>query len=184
MTKWIFEPGHSEAEFRARHMMVTWVRGLLKDMRGELEFDLSDCMRTRFEGHLDATQLWTGEPDRDAHLRSAAFFDVANHPSIGFTGVFTERVDTAQFRAAADLTIRGITRSVPLDVFFLGEWATPFWVGEENRGASAGSASKPARGLTVMISGCPGKTSSTAAALSSQTRSMSCSTSKRSAWTI
>ena len=53
MAKWIFEPGHSEAEFRARHMMVTWVRGLFKDMRGELDFDLGDCRQTRFEGHLD-----------------------------------------------------------------------------------------------------------------------------------
>jgi polyisoprenoid-binding protein YceI len=134
MAKWIFEPGHSEAEFRARHMMVTWVRGLFKDLRGELDFDLADCMQTRFEGHLDATKLWTGEPDRDAHLRSADFFDVENHPSISFTGAFTERVGSTQFRADADLTIRATTRSVPLDVSFLGEWATPFWVGEENRG--------------------------------------------------
>jgi polyisoprenoid-binding protein YceI len=134
MAKWIFEPGHSEAEFRARHMMVTWVRGLFKDMRGELDFDLGDCRQTRFEGHLDATKLWTGEPDRDAHLRSADFFDVENHPSITFTGGFTERVGPTQFRADTDLTIRATTRSVPLDVSFLGEWATPFWVGEENRG--------------------------------------------------
>jgi polyisoprenoid-binding protein YceI len=134
MATWIFEPGHSEAEFRARHMMVTWVRGLLKDVRGQLDFDLADCMQTRFTGQVDATKLWTGEPDRDAHLRSADFFDVENHPRITFAGAFSERVGPADFRAIADLTIRATTRSVPLEVSYLGEWATPFWVGEENRG--------------------------------------------------
>lgn len=134
MARWIFEPGHSEAEFPARHMMVTWVRGLFKDMRGELDFDLADCMQTSFEGHIDASRIWTGEPDRDAHLRSGDFFDAENHPRITFAGAFTERVGPTQFRADAELTIRANTRSVPLDVFYLGEWATPFWVGEENRG--------------------------------------------------
>ncbi|MDP9294328.1 MAG: YceI family protein [Actinomycetota bacterium] len=65
MTTWMFEPGHTEAEFRARHMMVTWVRGLFKDIHGEIEFDLDDCMSTTFHGEIDATKLWTGEPDRD-----------------------------------------------------------------------------------------------------------------------
>jgi polyisoprenoid-binding protein YceI len=134
MATWIFEPGHSEAEFRARHMMVTWVRGLFKDVRGQLDVDLADCMQTRFTGQVDATKLWTGEPDRDAHLRSADFFDVENHPRITFAGAFSERVGPADFRAIADLTIRATTRSVPLEVSYLGEWATPFWVGEANRG--------------------------------------------------
>src|SRR6058998_641843 len=79
MSTWIFEPGHTEAEFRARHMMVTWVRGLFKDIHGKLEFDWSACLETTFEGTIDATKIWTGEPARDEHLRSADFFDVENH---------------------------------------------------------------------------------------------------------
>ena len=71
MTSWIFEPGHTEAEFRARHMMVTWVRGLFKDIHGSLEFDWDSCLESTFSGRIDATKLWTGEPERDAHLRSA-----------------------------------------------------------------------------------------------------------------
>ena len=71
MSRWIFEPGHTEAEFRARHMMVTWVRGLFKDVHGTMEFDRDDCLATTFEGEMDATRLYTGEPERDAHLRSA-----------------------------------------------------------------------------------------------------------------
>lgn len=80
MASWTFEPGHTEAGFRARHMMVTWV------------------------------------------------------PTITFPGRLTERVGDMAFRAVTELTIRGQTREVPLDVVYLGKWLTPFWVGDENRG--------------------------------------------------
>jgi polyisoprenoid-binding protein YceI len=134
VSTWIFEPGHSEAEFRARHMMVTWVRGLFKDIHGRLELDWDRCLDATFEGAIDATGIWTGQPERDAHLRSADFFDVENHPKITFAGRFTERTGDTDFRGEADLTIRGNTRTVPLEIAYLGEWKTPFWVGDENRG--------------------------------------------------
>jgi polyisoprenoid-binding protein YceI len=134
LTTWIFEPGHTEAEFQARHMMVTWVRGLFKDIHGQMEFDWDRCLESTFEGEIDATKLWTGEPDRDEHLRSADFFDVANHPNISFEGRVTKRTGAASFKADAELTIRGKTQTVPLDVQYLGEWETPFWIGEENKG--------------------------------------------------
>jgi polyisoprenoid-binding protein YceI len=130
----MFEPGHTEAEFRARHMMVTWVRGLFKDIHGSVELEWTRCLETTFEGEIDATRIWTGEPQRDAHLRSADFFDVENHPTIVFTGRFTERVGDIDFKGEVDLTIRGVTRTVPLDISYLGQWTTPFWVGDENRG--------------------------------------------------
>jgi polyisoprenoid-binding protein YceI len=134
MASWIFEPGHTEAEFRARHMMVTWVRGLFKDIPGRLELDWDSPLDATFEGEIDATGIWTGEPDRDTHLRSADFFDVENHPRIAFAGHFTERTADTQFKGEVDLTIRGVTRTVPLDIVYLGEWKTPFWVGDQNRG--------------------------------------------------
>ena len=84
MSTWIFEPGHTEAEFRARHMMVTWVRGLFKDIHGSLELDWGRSLEATFEGEIDATGIWTGEPTRDAHLRSSDFFDVEHHPEVRF----------------------------------------------------------------------------------------------------
>ncbi len=134
MNTWIFEPGHTEAEFRARHMMITWVRGLFKDIHGSMEFDPQDKSKTTFRGEIDAANLWTGEPDRDAHLRSADFFDVAHYPKIFFEGRIIERTGDTEALATVDLTIRGVTRTVPMNVTYLGQWSTPFWVGEENRG--------------------------------------------------
>jgi polyisoprenoid-binding protein YceI len=131
---WTFEPGHTEAGFRARHMMVTWVHGLFKDIHGELHFDLEDPLSATFSGKIDAGKLWTGEPDRDTHLRGADFFDVEQHPEITFAGAMTERTGDTHYKAQAELTIRGITRPVQLDVAYLGQWRTSFWVGEENRG--------------------------------------------------
>jgi polyisoprenoid-binding protein YceI len=115
-------------------MMVTQVRGLFPDVHGRLEFDWDQCLAATFRGRIDASKVWTGEPDRDAHLRSADFLDVENHPWIEFSGRFAERTGDTRFRSETDLTIRGVTRPVLLDVAYQGEWQTPFWVGEENRG--------------------------------------------------
>jgi polyisoprenoid-binding protein YceI len=134
VTRWIFEPGHTEAGFKARHMMVTWVRGLFKDIHGELNFDWDSCLESTFSGRIDATKIWTGEPTRDEHLRHADFFDVENYPEITFSGRFLERTGATTFKVQADLTIRGMTLAVPLDAHYLGQWETPFWVGDENRG--------------------------------------------------
>ncbi len=134
MALWIFEPGHTAIEFRARHMMVTWVRGHLKDIHGQIDFDWDACLDATFEGEIDATKLWTGEPVRDEHLRSADFFDVEHHPRITFRGSLVERTGDTHFKAAAEVTIRGNTRTIEFDVAYLGQWETPFWVGDENRG--------------------------------------------------
>ena len=135
MSTWIFEPGHTEAEFRARHMMVTWVRGLFKDIQGRLELDFDHCLDASFEGEIDAAGIWTGEPQRDEHLRSGDFLDVENHPKIDFSGRFAERTGATTFKGMIDLTIRGVIRTVPLDVHYMGEWMTPWWIDGENKGA-------------------------------------------------
>ena len=113
MATWIFEPGHTEAEFRARHMMVSWVRGLFKDIHGRLELDWDRCLEATFEGEIDAAGIWTGQPQRDEHLRSADFFDVENHPKITFAGRFTERTGGTTFKGEVELTIRGVDANRP-----------------------------------------------------------------------
>jgi polyisoprenoid-binding protein YceI len=134
MAAWIFEPGHTEVEFRARHMMVTWVRGLFKDVHGSIDLDFDRPLEAAFRGEIAAAGVWTGQQERDEHLRSADFFDVEHHPTIAFSGRFVERTGDTSYKGAVELTIRGVTRAVPLDVSYLGEWRTPFWVGDENKG--------------------------------------------------
>jgi len=134
VTTWIFEPGHTEIVFTARHMMVTLVRGAFKDVHGRLEFDWDSCLDSTFEGRVDAAGLWTGESSRDEHLRSADFFDTDNHPELAFSGRLTERLGDTHFKAVAEVTIRGKTREVHFDVAYQGSWETPFWEGEVNHG--------------------------------------------------
>ena len=127
MAKWFFEPGHTAAEFRARHMMVTWVRGHFKDIHGSLDWDPEKPGDARVEVTIDARKLWSGEPDRDAHLKSADFLDVEKHPTIAFAGNRLELRGPNEARLHGELTIRGVTRPVPLDVRYLGQWQTSWW---------------------------------------------------------
>jgi len=127
VAKWIFEPGHTAAEFCARHMMVTYVRGHFKNIRGVLFFDPANPRTALVEATIDAAGIWTGEPARDAHLRSADFLDVENYPEITFKGDHTEVIGESDADIRGDLTLRGITRTVTLHVRYLGQWQTPWW---------------------------------------------------------
>jgi polyisoprenoid-binding protein YceI len=134
MAKWFFEPGHTAAEFCARHMMVSFVRGHFKNVHGTLDFDAENPSATSVEATIDARGLWSGEPDRDAHLRSADFLDAENHPTITFRGKGVELVGANEGKLSGDLTIRGVTRPVTLDVRYLGQWDTPWWENGVDKG--------------------------------------------------
>jgi polyisoprenoid-binding protein YceI len=127
MAKWTFEPGHTAAEFCARHMMVTHVRGHFKDVHGTLNFDLQSPVGSWVEVLIDARKIWTGEPTRDAHLRSADFLDVENFPEISFYGDQVVVLGEVDYHVTGDLTIRGVARPVTLEVHYLGQWQTPWW---------------------------------------------------------
>jgi polyisoprenoid-binding protein YceI len=127
MAKWTFEPGHTAAEFCARHMMVTNVRGHFKDVHGSLEFAPEDPTKSSTEVTIDARKIWTGEPARDDHLRSADFLDVENFPEITFRGNQVVLIGEVDYRVTGNLTIRGVTHPVTLDIHYLGQWQTPWW---------------------------------------------------------
>src|SRR5215470_1128892 len=112
MAKWVFEPGHTAAEFSVRHMMVTHVRGHFKNIHGSLEFDPANPAASSVEATIEAATIWTGEPARDEHLRSEDFLDVEKFPSITFRSSRVDLVGTNDYRVTGDLTIRGVTRPV------------------------------------------------------------------------
>ena len=126
MARWTFEPGHTAAEFCVRHMMVTYVRGHFKNIHGTLEYDPDDPVSATVEVEISAGELCTGESERDEHLRSGNFLDVAHHPSITFKSTTIERVAGNEFKVTGDLSIRGIVRAVTLHVRQMGTWRSPF----------------------------------------------------------
>ena len=127
MPRWTLEPGHTAAHFRARHMMVTWVRGSFSNIRGTLQFDPEQPAAMTVDIEIDVRTLASGDPDRDEHLRSADFLDVAAHPLILFKSNRVERLGDSDYRVVGQLTVRGVTRETALDVRYLGRWQTPYW---------------------------------------------------------
>ncbi len=127
MSRWTFEPGHTAAEFCVRHMMVTYVRGHFKNVKGSLEFDPATPERAKLQAVIDAETLWSGDPQRDAHLKSADFLDVEHHPKITFESDRVELIGPTDAKVHGRVTIRGVTQPVTLQVKFLGTWQTPWW---------------------------------------------------------
>ena len=127
MARWTFEPGHTAAEFCVRHMMVTYVRGHFKNIHGTLDFDPAHPHASPIEATIDASGIWTGETERDAHLRSSDFLDVEKYPQIIFRGNEVKLIGGHDYLLTGDLTIRGVTRQVKLNVRYLGQWETPWW---------------------------------------------------------
>jgi polyisoprenoid-binding protein YceI len=126
MARWNFNEAHTAAEFSVRHMMITFVRGQFKNLSGTLEFDPSRPEAAWTELAIHGATLWSGEPERDDHLKSADFLDVQRHATIGFRSTKVEPVARNEYRVTGDLTIRGVTRAVTLDVRYLGQCRSPF----------------------------------------------------------
>ena len=125
--KWVFEPGHSAAEFKARHMMVSWVRGAFKNVEGTLDFDPAEPQRLAVETTIAASTCWSGVTMRDDHLRSADFLDCEKYPDIRFKSTSVVLIGPVDYRVTGDLTIKGVTKPVTLSVRYLGTWQTPWW---------------------------------------------------------
>jgi polyisoprenoid-binding protein YceI len=108
-------------------MMVTYVRGAFKNVHGTLEFDPESPRLSSVQAIIEAAGIWTGEPKRDAHLRSPDFLDVENSPQITFKSDQVALRGDHDYVVSGELTIRGVTRSVSLTVRYLGQWQTPWW---------------------------------------------------------
>ena len=132
--RWVFEPGHTAAEFSARHMMISNVRGYFKNVEGYIEIDPDDLTNVTVEATMKAADLWSGDSYRDDHLRAADFLDVENHPEITFKGDTVSYVGPNDLELTGDLTIKGVTKVVTLFVTDLGRWDTPFWEDGEDKG--------------------------------------------------
>ena len=135
MTTWKLDQAHTQVEFSAKHMMVTTVRGTFHDVQGTIELDETDPTRSRGTFHVATASVDTNFGARDAHLRSADFFDADQYPTISFESTAVEAVKGNDYRVTGDLTIRDVTRPVTFDVELDG--IVPGMSGARHAGLSA-----------------------------------------------
>ncbi len=112
---WTLDPSHSQAQFKVRHLMISNVRGEFQKLEGSVTFDPQKPELAQVRASIDVASINTREPKRDEHLRSADFFDAANHPTLEFVSKKVRLAD-AGLEIVGDLTIRGTTREVVLAV--------------------------------------------------------------------
>jgi polyisoprenoid-binding protein YceI len=113
---WNIDPAHSAAQFQVKHVMISTVRGEFGKMSGTVSFDGKNFSTVKAEAVIDVGSINTREKKRDDHLRSADFFDAAKFPTITFKSKRVENVKGSNFNLVGDLTMRGVTREVTLEV--------------------------------------------------------------------
>lgn len=144
---WQIDSAHSGIHFSVRHLVIAKVRGQFGRWTGALTVPDGDFTKATAEVTIDATSIDTGVADRDGHLKSADFFDVANHPEITFRSRRIERKKGDRFALVGDLTIRGTAREVTLDVESAGETQDP-WGNQRAAFSAKTSVDRKAFGLT------------------------------------
>ena len=136
ISRWEIDPAHSHVEFAVKHLMIATVKGRFADVQGVVQLDGANPGAATVDATIKVTSIDTREKQRDAHLRSADFFDAARFPTIGFRSrhVLGDPLGSA-FRLVGTLTLRGITREVVLDV--AGHGRVRDMQGNERAGFSA-----------------------------------------------
>lgn len=135
---WEIDSSHSGIHFSVRHMVVAKVRGQFARWTASFAAEDGDLGRASVNAVIDASSIDTGVTDRDTHLRSPDFLDVANHPDITFKSTRVDKQGDDALRVTGDLTIRGVTREVVLEVEYAGRTKDPW--GNERAGFTAKTA--------------------------------------------
>ncbi len=144
---WNVDPAHSAVNLVVRHMVISKVRGHFARWNARLSLDTADLARSSVEVEIEAASIQTGVADRDAHLRSPDFLDAEKHPVLRYVSRKVEVVSAGRLRVTGDLTIRGVTREVPLDVEVGGQAKDP-WGNVRIGFAATTSLSRKDFGLT------------------------------------
>jgi polyisoprenoid-binding protein YceI len=114
--EWTIDPAHSAAHFSVRHLMISNVRGEFNKLSGSALLDPADLTRSTVQASIETASINSREPQRDEHLRSADFFDVAKYPTITFKSKRITAAGPEHFKMTGDLTIHGVTKEVTFDV--------------------------------------------------------------------
>ncbi|MFD5233685.1 YceI family protein [Streptomyces qaidamensis] len=124
--EWVVDPAHSRIGFSVRHAMVTTVRGCFLEYESRLYFDAYDPTRSRADITLFTASVDTGVEQRDAHLVGRDFLDAATYPRMRFTSTEVQQTGPDLFSMSGELTIKGVSRPVVLDMTYIGNVTDPF----------------------------------------------------------
>ena len=136
LSTWKIDPSHSAAEFKVRHMMISFVKGKFSGLSGVLKLDENDYTHSVVEVSIPAASVSTVDEKLDAHLKEADFFDVQNFPTLTFKSTSIRSLGDRDYEVTGDLTIRGMTKSVILSVRDLSQPSKDPW-GNQRIGLSA-----------------------------------------------
>jgi polyisoprenoid-binding protein YceI len=120
MNKWKTDTVHSEVKFKVKHLVISTVTGEFKNFDAEVKTDNDDFENAMIKFEADVNSINTGEPDRDAHLKSADFFDAQNHPKLAFVSKSFKKISGNDYELVGDITIRGTTKEIKLNVVYNG----------------------------------------------------------------
>ena len=111
-TQWKIDPVHSEILFKVKHLMITTITGSFDKFDVSVETEEEDFMKAKINFTADVNSISTGVVDRDAHLKSADFFDAAKYPSLTFKSKSFQKVEGKKYKLLGDLTMHGVTKPV------------------------------------------------------------------------
>jgi polyisoprenoid-binding protein YceI len=126
---WAIDPAHSEVGFAVKHLMFATVKGVFRNFSGKIVLNEQNLAASSVEADIDVGSIDTRQEQRDGHLRSPDFFDAENFPSMTFRSTKLERISDGEYRVIGELTIRGTTHEVVLDVEETGRGGDP-WGGQ------------------------------------------------------
>lgn len=120
MTNWTIDSTHSEVNFSVRHLLVSTVRGHFENFNANIETNTEDFSDAKIEFEAEVDSIRTKNEQRDAHLKSVDFFDAENNPKMVFQSTSLKKVSDYELKVEGNLTIRGVTKKITLDVIYNG----------------------------------------------------------------
>lgn len=124
-TKWAIDPSHSEIHFKVKHLMISTVTGTFKEFGAEADLDEEDLPNAQVQFWANTASIFTNDEKRDAHLRSADFFDSEQHPKLTFISTGISKAG-ANWELSGDLTMKGVTRPIVLAMEWNGIQKDPW----------------------------------------------------------
>ena len=120
MATWTIDTAHTEVTFKVKHLVISSVSGRFTEFEGTVESDKEDFTDAKVQFSANINSITTGQEKRDGHLKSADFFDAANHPKLTFTSTEIKKKGDGDYQVKGDLTIRGVTKPVVLEAEYGG----------------------------------------------------------------